>query len=68
MLQSIRRRTVLSTFRAIAALTAAGSSLAQQSRQTFREWVKPFVPERARGVSDATYSRVMDATNPDTSV
>ena len=65
----IHRRTVLSTLGAFAALTGSGSLLAQPSRPTFEDWVETFrARARARGVSDATYSRVMGAIRPDTSV
>jgi lytic murein transglycosylase len=47
-----------------------GSSLrAQTSQLSFQQWVDAFRQRaRARGVSDATYTRVMVAIKPDTSV
>ena len=64
----MRRRTLISTFGAIAAVAASGPLLAQP-RPKFAEWVETFrARARARGVSDATYSRVMGAVTPDTSV
>jgi membrane-bound lytic murein transglycosylase B len=67
-MESIRRRTFLSIFGAIAGIAASGPLFAQP-RPKFAEWVETFrARARARGVSDATYSRVMGAVTPDTSV
>jgi membrane-bound lytic murein transglycosylase B len=63
------RRAVLTTLAAITAQTAANPLLGQPSRSAFGEWVEKFrARARARGVSDATYSRVMGSVKPDTSV
>jgi membrane-bound lytic murein transglycosylase B len=63
------RRAVLTTLAAITAQTAASPLLGQPSRSAFGEWVEKFrARARARGVSDATYSRVMGSVKPDTSV
>ena len=63
------RRTVLAALLAMAAATSASTSLAQSSRLTFAQWVESFRPRaRARGVSEATYNRVMGAIKPDTEV
>jgi lytic murein transglycosylase len=43
--------------------------LAQSSNVTFAQWVETFRPRaRARGIADATYTRVMGSLKPDTSV
>jgi membrane-bound lytic murein transglycosylase B len=70
MVDPIARRTVLvAALSALAASSIAGTSLAQSSRLTFVQWVERFRPRaRARGVSEATYSRVMRAVKPDTEV
>ena len=50
-----------------AAATLAGPVDARAA--SFSQWVENFRPRaRARGISDATYSRVMSAIKPDTSV
>jgi lytic murein transglycosylase len=55
-------RAALSAAAAIACPDGAGAV-------SFSQWVENFRPRaRARGVSDATYSRVMSAIKPDTSV
>lgn len=47
----------------------AGAAWAQSSSMPFAVWVERFrARARARGVSDATYTRVMSAIVPDTSV
>jgi membrane-bound lytic murein transglycosylase B len=53
-----------------AAATLIASPLAaQQSSQTFAQWVEAFRPRaKARGVSDTTYSAVMNGLQPDTRV
>ncbi len=70
MAEAIARRTILAA--AVGAVATAGSrwiSPAQSSPQTFAQWVERFRPRaRARGVSDATYSRVMGSVRPDTEV
>jgi lytic murein transglycosylase len=59
----------MAAFGAIAVSATGGTSLAQSSRLTFVQWVERFRPRaRARGVSEATYARVMGAIKPDTSV
>jgi membrane-bound lytic murein transglycosylase B len=69
MANPIARRTVLvGAVVAIAAATA-GTSLAQSSPLTFAQWTERFRPRaRARGISEATYSRVMGGIKPDTEV
>lgn len=60
-----RRRFLNAALGAAAALACpAGASAASYS-----QWVESFRPRaRARGISDATYTRVMSAIKPDTSV
>ncbi len=69
MTAPITRRTLIA---ALAGLTHASMTLpaaAQSSRLTFPQWVAAFRPRAvARGISGATYDRVMNATKPDTSV
>ena len=68
------RRSVLQGLAASLALGVNGSTEAQLSpagvsNLTFEQWVAAFRPRaRARGVSDATYARVLDGLKPDTSV
>jgi len=70
MTTSLTRRTVLSS--ALAALAAGaigGSASAQSARMPFGQWVEAFRSRaRARGIPDATYTRVMGSIRPDTSV
>jgi len=47
----------------------ASPAQAARGKPTFAQWVESFRPRaRARGVSDATYAKVMHGINPDTSV
>ncbi len=66
----VSRRIVLaSLLGGTATLLGAGGSRAQSSRLGFLQWVEQFRSRaRARGVSDATYTRVMSGIKPDTSV
>lgn len=68
-MNAIPRRLLLqAAFGALASLAASGA-LAQSSRLSFAQWVEAFRPRaRARGISDATYTRVIGAVKPDTSV
>ncbi len=71
MTSNLTRRVLLSlTVGAGASLAAARTqSFAQSARMTFPEWVAAFRPRaRSRGVSDATYDRVMGSLKPDVSV
>src|SRR5207237_3905432 len=59
--------------RALAGATAAAAApevaFAQSARTPFPQWVDAFKPRAlARGVSEATYSRVMGGLKPDTTV
>ena len=65
----LSRRCFLTSLSASAVVSAGAPLAAQTSQLTFEKWVETFRPRaRARGVSDATYSRVMGAIKPDTSV
>lgn len=69
MSYSMPRRTVLTALGAIAAHSVGAPLLAQPTRPTFAQWVENFrARARGRGVSDATYNRVMSTIKPDTSV
>jgi membrane-bound lytic murein transglycosylase B len=60
-----RRRFLRAALGAGAALAGAGNA----SAASFSQWVENFRPRaRARGIADATYSHVMNAIKPDTSV
>ncbi|HEX2655418.1 MAG TPA: lytic murein transglycosylase [Xanthobacteraceae bacterium] len=69
-MRGIARRTVIkAALGAVTALAGGASALAQSSRMSFPQWVDHFRPRaRARGISDATYTRVMGSLKPDTSV
>jgi lytic murein transglycosylase len=64
------RRQLLAAFAAGLTATMSGAQAsAQASRSSFEQWVAAFrARARARGISDATYTRVMDNIKPDTSV
>ena len=63
------RRAVLTGFVAAAAFAPCVSAHAETARPAFGEWVESFRGRaRARGVSEATYNRVMGDIKPDTSV
>jgi membrane-bound lytic murein transglycosylase B len=67
--QARSRRDLLLLSAGAAAAFACGSAQAQVARQPFAQWVEAFQPRaRARGVSEATYRRVMSGMKPDTSV
>ena len=69
MTLSMSRRAVLTAFGAGVALAGGSRLVAQQAKPAFGQWVESFrARARARGVSDATYSRVMESIKPDTSV
>ena len=68
MIRSHPRRQFLSGLTGAAIVAATSGTWAQSAALTFPQWVERFRPRaRARGVSDATYDRVM-AIKPDTSV
>ncbi|TBW40749.1 lytic murein transglycosylase [Siculibacillus lacustris] len=63
------RRRFLALVAGTALTTAGLPALAQVSDLTFPDWVRVFRPRAlAKGVSAATYDRVMAAIEPDTSV
>ena len=64
------RRTVLSSALAALALGAFGDGpFAQSAHMPFAQWVAAFRSRaRAKGISDATYNRVMGQIKPDISV
>ncbi len=66
----ISRRTLLATgLGGLCTLPFPGLATAQSSRLTFAQWVDGFRARAvARGISAATYSQVMNAVVPDTSV
>jgi membrane-bound lytic murein transglycosylase B len=60
-----RRRFLSAALGAAAALASPNGA----SAASFSQWVEAFrTRARARGISDATYTRVMSAIKPDTSV
>ncbi len=70
MTTTFSRRAVLAAALATLASGACGSGVfGQSSRLSFPQWVEAFRSRaRARGISDATYDRVMGSLKPDTSV
>jgi membrane-bound lytic murein transglycosylase B len=70
MASRMERRSLLSGLGAFAMLTSSGAPMAAAAPSaSFGQWVEAFRPRaRARGISDATYTRVMGAIKPDTSV
>src|SRR5438270_3474155 len=64
----LSRRACLSML-AVAAATWSATARAQASKSSFDQWVAAFrARARARGISDATYTRVMGNIRPDTAV
>ena len=70
MLTDLSRRQWLQAVLAGAALAATGQAAsAQSSNLSFERWVTSFRPRAlARGISGATYDRVMNGLKPDTQV
>ncbi len=69
MLPLPSRRHILSVFTAAAALNLPTRLAAQPTSPSFTQWVQTFRPRAlTRGVSAATYDRVMGPLKPDTSV
>jgi lytic murein transglycosylase len=65
----LARRSFLQSALASAALLPFGSMALAKGAKPFPEWVTAFRPRAlTRGVSEATYDRVMSAIQPDTSV
>jgi lytic murein transglycosylase len=69
MTELMTRRSVLRAGVGALALTHGQASLAQIAATSFPDWAQAFrARARARGISEATYNRVMGALKPDTSV
>src|SRR5215213_1080261 len=69
MTNDISRRALLAGIISAGTIFAATPALAQGSRAGFERWVENFRPRALkRGVSDATYTRVMRGLTPDNSV
>src|SRR5215469_1813616 len=65
----VSRRTALRALAAATAVTLPGPGAAQSPQQPFDQWVEAFrARASARGISDATYMRVMHGLKPDTTV
>ena len=64
-----RRRLIASSLGAAASLAFGGPAWAAQHNAAFARWVAAFEPRaEKRGVSTATYRRVMNSVTPDMSV
>src|ERR1700747_3892630 len=64
----LSRRACLSML-AVAMAASSATARAQASKSPFGQWVAAFrARARARGISDATYTRVMGHIKPDTTV
>ena len=64
-----RRRLLQGAFASSAALALPGELLAQRAAQPFEQWVVAFRSKAlARGISGATYDRVMSGLKPDLAV
>jgi membrane-bound lytic murein transglycosylase B len=67
--ESTRRHLLQGALATTALAVSPALTHAQSSSMTFQQWVAAFKPRaRARGISDKTYDRVMNAVKPDTSV
>src|SRR5437588_10633358 len=68
--RTLTRRTWLGmSLGAISLLAFGGEVRAQSSRMTFGQWIEAFRARALqRGISEKTYTRVMSAVKPDTSV
>ncbi len=66
---ALSRRQCLTGLATFVLLGTTGRTAAQVSKLPFEAWVEAFRPRaRARGVSQATYTRTMGGIKPDTSV
>ena len=64
-----RRQSMQFIAAAVAALTAPAAASAQGSRASFDRWIETFrARAQKRGISDATYTRVMHGLAPDNTV
>ncbi len=62
-----RRHVLKATLTGAASLALGAPAFAQVSAQPFAQWVETFrARARAKGISDATYTRVMSGLKPDT--
>ncbi len=69
MRNSVTRRTVVKNALGALMLALPQAAEAQSSNEKFQRWVTAFKPRAlARGISEKTYDRVMNAVKPDTSV
>jgi len=70
MTMNFTRRSALGAAAGIlAGFALGGGAEAQSARMPFERWVEAFRSRaRAKGISDATYNRVMGSLKPDTSV
>ena len=65
----LSRRACLPTLAAMAPMLWSPKALAQGSKTGFDQWVVTLrARARARGISDAKYTRVMSSIKPDTTV
>jgi membrane-bound lytic murein transglycosylase B len=64
-----RRQILTAALGGAASLAPGGPAFTQVAAQPFPQWVESFRPRAlAKGVSDATYTRVMGGLKPDTTV
>src|SRR3954453_66550 len=64
-----RRHLLTTALSGAAALAFGGGAFAQVAAQPFTQWVESFRTRAlAKGISDATYTRVMGSLKPDTGV
>ena len=70
MISNLSRRACLrSGFAAAASFALPFDAFAQSAAQPFEQWVESFrARAKARGISDATYNRVMGGLKPDMGV
>jgi membrane-bound lytic murein transglycosylase B len=65
----LSRRTLMGTLAAALASLPASPALSQAQRPSFTQWIETFRARAlARGIPEATYTRVMRGINPDTAV
>src|ERR1700741_5429841 len=64
-----RRHVLTTALGGAASFALPGSAVTQVAAQPFPQWVESFRPRAlAKGISDATYTRVMGSLKPDTTV
>src|SRR4051794_21250220 len=65
----LSRRTLMGTLAGALASLPALPARSHPQRPSFTQWIETFrARARARGIPDATYTRVMSGVNPDTAV